>query len=481
MHEWRESPPARSTWTAGDLASGEYTLQVQAVDAAGKVLRTVSRTFAIVDPLDNEHFFPFVSEAFPEGGKLTVNEADLRRMIDDVAGHGFNTIMLGHVHDELPLTNAAHIRKAGERLRAVARPAAGHPRQHRAVLLALRAAGGLHPRHRGLRPVAARAGAAAAGGGQAGAAAVHDGDPRRAAARAEDDLPLPAVPGGFPAAIRLRDAGLDGDLRARPGSRAHRPAAVRQRLLGGHLPPLLRIQAGKRRHLRRAPHLLPAHLRQLHLALLLAGRVQLDAVLRPLRLGRLPVYLPGVAGAHGAALPQHALPHRRAPLARALPQQADGPLAGPVRPQRAALEPAGARQQRAALYRHRAGRAIRAHLLQHHLRPQQRPAQGAVGRPGRRAEQDRPLLQRAHAGAQAAREAGDGLPGHRLGTPPPYGCHGPARRHPGQRLPAEVRRRALRRLVPLRRAAVQRLRAAAARLRGGGPAARADGGDARGA
>ncbi|MHB0937130.1 MAG: DUF7408 domain-containing protein [Armatimonadota bacterium] len=114
LHE-REVTAGPLAWIAGDLASGDYTLQVQAADQSGKVLCAVSRTFAIVDPLDNEHFFPFVSEAFPEGGKLTVNEADLRRMIDDVAGHGFNTIMLGHVHNATPLTNAAQIRRGGER------------------------------------------------------------------------------------------------------------------------------------------------------------------------------------------------------------------------------------------------------------------------------------------------------------------------------------------------------------------------------
>lgn len=115
IHEWREMTGGSLTWTAGDLASGAYTLRVEAVDPSGKVLRAVSRTFSIVDPIDNEHFFPFTSEAFPESGTLTVNEVDLRRMIDDVAAHGFNVVTLGHVHDETPLSNGARIRRAGER------------------------------------------------------------------------------------------------------------------------------------------------------------------------------------------------------------------------------------------------------------------------------------------------------------------------------------------------------------------------------
>jgi len=102
-------------WTVGDLASGDYTLQAEAVDKEGKVLRRVERTFAIVDPLDNEHFFPFGTEAFAGHGALTASKADLRRMIDDVAAHGFNVLSLGDVRDELPLSNAALVRRAGER------------------------------------------------------------------------------------------------------------------------------------------------------------------------------------------------------------------------------------------------------------------------------------------------------------------------------------------------------------------------------
>jgi hypothetical protein len=102
-------------WTVGDLASGEYTLRAEAVDEEGKVLRRVSRTFAIVDPLDNEHFFPFVTETVAGNGTVTASEADQLRMIDDVAAHGFNVVTLGHVRGETPLTNEGRIRRAGER------------------------------------------------------------------------------------------------------------------------------------------------------------------------------------------------------------------------------------------------------------------------------------------------------------------------------------------------------------------------------
>jgi len=115
VQAWDDLPGDLLEWTVGDLASGEYTLQAEAVDETGKVLRRVARAFAIVDPLDNEQFFPFGTEAFAAAGTLTTSEADLRRMIDDVAAHGFNVVTLGDVLDKTPLTNAARIRRAGER------------------------------------------------------------------------------------------------------------------------------------------------------------------------------------------------------------------------------------------------------------------------------------------------------------------------------------------------------------------------------
>ena len=117
LRRWRALPREGRPlqWTLPDLGAGSYAVLATVADASdGREMRTVSRTFEVVDPQDNEHYFPLVTEALP-GGDVCVDEADLRRMIDDVAAHGFNGVFLGGVGCSAPLTNAQLVRRAGER------------------------------------------------------------------------------------------------------------------------------------------------------------------------------------------------------------------------------------------------------------------------------------------------------------------------------------------------------------------------------
>jgi len=115
VQTWEPLAGTELQWTVGDLASGTYMLRAQAVAPSGAVLRQVARSFAVVDPPNNEHFFPFVTEAFAGHGALTASAADLRRIVDDVAAHGFNVVTLGHVRYPHPLSHENRIRRAGER------------------------------------------------------------------------------------------------------------------------------------------------------------------------------------------------------------------------------------------------------------------------------------------------------------------------------------------------------------------------------
>lgn len=114
VHAWTE-PGETLAWTVGDLAAGDYTLQVEAADPAGGPPVQAARGFAVVDPPDREDFFPFVTETFVEHGALTVSDDDVRRQIDDVRAHGFNVVTLGGVTCAAPPTETERVRRAGER------------------------------------------------------------------------------------------------------------------------------------------------------------------------------------------------------------------------------------------------------------------------------------------------------------------------------------------------------------------------------
>ncbi|MFA6110956.1 MAG: glutamine amidotransferase [Candidatus Latescibacterota bacterium] len=118
LHTWDQLPPAAEPlrWTVGLLCSGTYTLRASLAEAdGGRILRTCVRTFEVVDPPDNEHYFPFVTEALPDGDGVCVSAEDLAAMVDDAAAHGFTAMSLGGADHSEPLTNLQRVRRQGER------------------------------------------------------------------------------------------------------------------------------------------------------------------------------------------------------------------------------------------------------------------------------------------------------------------------------------------------------------------------------
>ena len=117
IHTWTKLPaegrPLR--WTLANVCSGRYAVRAAVREASNQEpLCTCEAFFHVVDPQENEQYFPLVTEAFAANGPVTANADDLRRMIDDASEHGFNALNLGGTEFSEPLTNADRIRRSGE-------------------------------------------------------------------------------------------------------------------------------------------------------------------------------------------------------------------------------------------------------------------------------------------------------------------------------------------------------------------------------
>ena len=84
------SRPPTLAGTLPDLASGKYSLELEALIGTGPV-STVAQDMYVVDPLDLTHFYPIMSIIGIDGDGNLLDEAGIRARVEDLLSHGFNT------------------------------------------------------------------------------------------------------------------------------------------------------------------------------------------------------------------------------------------------------------------------------------------------------------------------------------------------------------------------------------------------------